>query len=1152
MPAAAVWPRGSSGRARCAHPPCRRNLRGSACALATALAGLITAGTALLGPMIPVCAASPAAQQPAFFWDQYLASRRLLSERPDSSLALARSLLDGDRDHFLGSWLLAASVAALESHAPGIQSGTEHAGSQAGSAGLKVQMGTRLILGDRLTEGLAALERARAAYERLDRPADASRSVLWKVVLPGPGSRSPTAADDLQDAELLARRSGDAAAIADVLILRAEIEGREDAQLGLRLLSEAAALLDPLGPSGQLMRCHRALAIALKRSGQIDAAEPHYQATLELARLLGDRIQESRAIAGLAQVQKGRGAIAEALALQLQALEIARDAGSTEDIASRMSEIGALQMQLGHLRRAEEQLAAALRIMEEAQLRTDDIAITLDALASVEALLGRLEPAREHWERALALCQAAGAKNRTPFLLLHLAQLHLDLGDPQKAGELAATGLATAREVGHRRAELPLLALVAAATFQNGEHAAALQTTREATRLAREIEPRYLWEISRVGAAALHGQGRTPDAIALLDSTIALFPTIPDSMRLGLALRLQGSLYRALGQHQTAMTRLERSRAIARAHRDRNHEAAVCLELGLTQLALDRPREAIALLEEGLAWVDETRAGIAASEERRDYQARWYDSYVALAQAYMRAGRAADAFATLERTRAREMRELFGTRTPGLRGKVSAELAQSMEAVEADLSETQIRLTRVRGPGDPDLPRLEARADSLKAAWAELSRRVQREAPRYARAAGVLEPITAEEVRAALDPGERLIAYMVGVDGTLRFDLDEQGVRVREIQWRESALQAAVAGIEELLRAGDEAAGAAAGEATNTQEAGGTPGGRGWWERAAILADSLLGPPDPVAHAPSRFYVLPDGPLHRLPFEALPVADGTGARRLLLETAEIVYANSATLLLAERETEPCRQRETIYPLLAFGDPAVGPPAGGSAGGRRMTGPLPYARREALRLLDFFPAARVHVGEQATERRFFDEAPRAGILHVAAHAFVDDLHPAFSGITLAPSPASGTDGTACDGLVQAHEVLKTDLCLDLAVLSACETGAGALRRGEGLVGLSRAFRLAGTRNLVVSLWKVDDQATADLMEGFYARVSHGDAAPAALRGAKLALLHEAPGPEDGTQGQAASGLRGVGRHQRQQPHAAPAAWAPFILIGTRVP
>ena len=121
------------------------------------------------------------------------------------------------------------------------------------------------------------------------------------------------------------------------------------------------------------------------------------------------------------------------------------------------------------------------------------------------------------------------------------------------------------------------------------------------------------------------------------------------------------------------------------------------------------------------------------------------------------------------------------------------------------------------------------------------------------------------------------------------------------------------------------------------------------------------------------------------------------------------------------------------------------------------------------------------------------------MHVAAHAFVDDRHPTFSGIVLAPGQGAG----AGDGLVQAYEVLQSRCNLELATLSACETAGGTLRRGEGILGLSRAFQLAGTRHLVVSLWKVDDAATADWMAALYAarlrdRASTIDAVAAAQR------------------------------------------------------
>src|SRR5262249_34975224 len=132
----------------------------------------------------------------------------------------------------------------------------------------------------------------------------------------------------------------------------------------------------------------------------------------------------------------------------------------------------------------------------------------------------------------------------------------------------------------------------------------------------------------------------------------------------------------------------------------------------------------------------------------------------------------------------------------------------------------------------------------------------------------------------------------------------------------------------------------------------------------------------------------------------------------------------------------------------------------------------------------------------------------------------------------------------DGLVQAFEILERRFDLDLVVLSACESGLGRLERGEGLIGLARAFRLAGARNLVVSLWKVDDAATAAFMSEFYVRLAAGATPASALRDAKLALLQRGDATAD------ARTTRGVAAVERSERLAAPSAWAAFVLLGTR--
>ena len=142
------------------------------------------------------------------------------------------------------------------------------------------------------------------------------------------------------------------------------------------------------------------------------------------------------------------------------------------------------------------------------------------------------------------------------------------------------------------------------------------------------------------------------------------------------------------------------------------------------------------------------------------------------------------------------------------------------------------------------------------------------------------------------------------------------------------------------------------------------------------------------------------------------------------------------------------------------------------------------------------------------------------VHFATHAVIDEEIPARSGVVL-----SLVDTGEEDGILRMPEIFNLELNADLVVLSACRTGLGKLIKGEGMVGLTRAFMYAGTPRVAVSLWEVNDLATADFMKAFYRHMKAGESAGMALRAAKLSMIH--------------SGARDY-RH--------PYFWAPFVLVG----
>jgi CHAT domain-containing protein/tetratricopeptide (TPR) repeat protein len=258
---------------------------------------------------------------------------------------------------------------------------------------------------------------------------------------------------------------------------------------------------------------------------------------------------------------------------------------------------------------------------------------------------------------------------------------------------------------------------------------------------------------------------------------------------------------------------------------------------------------------------------------------------------------------------------------------------------------------------------------------------------------------------------------------------------------------------------------------------------------AAALRETLLSPFAARLAAVRRLVVAGEGALHLLPFEALE--DGRG--QLLLETHVVSYAPSASVSGALHARHAARPRGGER-LLAYADP---PSAG--------LGPLPLARLEAESIARLFPEGEVELrrGRRASES-WLRRAPLveyAG-LHFATHGRYDDRAPGRSGLVLAP-------GEGEDGLLQVREIAALSLRARLVTLSACETGLGEMVTGEGVVGVARAFLDAGADAVAMSLWRIPDASTAELMRRFYLYLRDGRPAADALREAKIELRRSRP-------------------------------------------
>jgi hypothetical protein len=427
------------------------------------------------------------------------------------------------------------------------------------------------------------------------------------------------------------------------------------------------------------------------------------------------------------------------------------------------------------------------------------------------------------------------------------------------------------------------------------------------------------------------------------------------------------------------------------------------------------------------------------------------------------------AFEVSERLRARELLEHLNR--SGVARDTTSEAARRRREVLGEIAAQQLRLLDDQGDRDAigrEVRRLEAEEESLRAT-------IGRRDAALAVPRGDDLP-TVAMVRDELSADEALLSFLVpptgAESGSWVLALTRAGVTVHRLPDRKG-LAGAVRFWIGMIRRGDgsEVAGAS----------------RLYGE---LLEPTLADLPPGVEH----LILIPDGPLHRLPFDALRPSPTEAP---LVERFTISRAPSAAVWLRLRRLGAAEGTRAL--LLA--DPRVAgtvPWSTSLRGGPQ--GRLPHARREARRVLrELDGRGDLLLDENASEGFVKRAEPgRYRLVHLAAHAVVDEEDPARSAILLA-----GGEGE--DGLLQVREVVDLDLRGALVTLSACRSAGGTVMAGEGVLGLARSFFQAGAGAVVGGLWPLRDEETATLMEAFYRRLADGEPVGRALAGAKRERL-----------------------------------------------
>ena len=902
---------------------------------------------------------------------------------------------------------------------------------------------------------------------------------------------------------------------------------------------EARSLWSSIGNQGREGDMSSFIALCHARLSESQKAIEFHLEALRLRRLTGDRLKETQTLINVGAAYAALSENRKGIEYLSEALNLARQLGSEYLQMQTLTHLGGIYL-ASDLQKTFEYYTEALSKVSALKEPSWE-AFILDGLGQLYWRRGEPQKALASSQRALALHSSIGDRKAEANTLSNIARILRATGETDRALEYLERSLALQRATGYRLGEGAALTFLGESYLSLNQQRVALTYFEQAVEIAHQLGNRDLEATALTGIANCHRDlGEFQVALDYSNRALRLEQEIPSREGEAWTLGQIGGTYDSMGDAPKAVAYLQQALEMQRAIGARRDEATTLRFLALALRNQNRLDEALRQIELAINIVEESRSDLIGPQLRTSFSAstqKFYELYInLLMQMHQKeplAGHDVTAFAASERARARSLLDLLTESRADIRQGVDLALLERERSLQQQLNSRSEQLTRLLSGKHTEEQEMAARkeVEALLTNFQDVEAQIRVHSPRYS-ALTQPQPLSLKEIQQLLDENTVLLEYALGGERSYLWAVTTKSIKSFELPPR-AEIETAARRVYELLVA----------QADDLYP-----------EALTKLSRMLLNPAADLL-GKKRLLIVSEGTLQYIPFGALPVSESpvelsgrrvSSSRQLratsapLIQNHEIVSLPSASVVgvlrreMGERRSAPKTLAVLADPVFDKDDQRVTktsklqktdeqrqiekdvqktdrPSALQRATrdfGVNNFDRLVLSRREAdqitalasggqpLKALDFAASRATATDSDLSQYR---------IIHFATHSLLNSKQPELSGIVLS---LVDEHGRPQDGFLRLYEIFNLKLDADLVVLSACQTALGKEIKGEGLVGLTRGFMYAGAPRVVASLWKVSDEATAELMKRFYQKMLRDGLRPAAaLRAAQVSMLNE---------------------------------------------